>query len=178
MKKIDRDYFKWLTSQIEIRNNRSYNELFRRLQDTEFVWIVPNDDNRVYDGLTLRTDFLGEDDGIPVEQILRFPVRYGEGASVLEVIIGLSRRLSFNAGGEAPFWAWKLIENLHLGSKFDPLNKRKLEEIDDILERLIWRTYERNGEGGFFPLNWSGDDQRKIEIWYQMNAYMSEIHQP
>lgn len=178
MKKINREYFRWLTSQIEVLNNRSYRELFQRLHNIEFVWNVPNDDNRVYDGLTLRTEFLGEDDGIPVDEILRRPVKFEEGASVLEVIIGLSRRLSFNAGGEAPFWAWKLIENLHLGSMFDPLTKRKADKVDEIIESLIWRTYERTGEGGFFPLNWSEDDQRKVEIWYQMNAYINEIRQP
>jgi hypothetical protein len=31
--------------------------------------------------------------------------------------------------------------------------------------------------GGFFPLTHPNDDQRKVEIWYQMNAYLDELEQ-
>jgi hypothetical protein len=94
---------------------------------------------------------------------------------MLEILVSLSRRVAFTAGGEATFWAWKLLENLNLTRMYDPLTARKSQKIDDILDRLIWRTYESNGNGGFFPLNWPLDDQTKVEIWFQMNEYVNEI---
>jgi hypothetical protein len=48
--------------------------------------------------------------------------------------------------------------------------------VEEILYALIWRTYDPDGVGGFFPLAWPKEDQTKIEIWYQMNAYAKEIH--
>ena len=62
--KIEQEYLEWLTSQFEIhdRNPNTYQDLFSRLYDTEFVWLVPNDDNRVQDGLELRREFLDEGD--------------------------------------------------------------------------------------------------------------------
>jgi hypothetical protein len=49
------------------------------------------------------------------------------------------------------------------------------KEIDDILTRLIERTYKPNGEGGFFPLPQTDEDQTKVEIWYQMSAYILTV---
>jgi hypothetical protein len=50
----------------------------------------------------------------------------------------------------------------------------KQEEISTIFSiRLIWRTYEPDGSGGFFPLMHPSDQRirHKVEIWTQMNAY-------
>ena len=57
---------------------------------------------------------------------------------------------------------------------YDPISKRKSIKIDDILDTLIWRTYEYDGIGGFFPLTNAEEDQTKVEIWYQMAAYINE----
>jgi len=40
---------------------------------------------------------------------------------------------------------------------------------------LIWRDYHADGRGGFFPLTNPDTDQTKVEIWYQMNAYVTEM---
>jgi hypothetical protein len=165
--RIEQDYFEWLVSQIDIRGNRTYFGMLERLHNTEFVWTVPNDDNRVQDGLDLRDEFLeGKKGGLE-----------NRGASVLEVLIGLSRRVAFTAGGEPPGWAWQLLKNLRLNKCSDPFTTQKANRVEEILEALIWRTYQINGEGGFFPLEWAKDDQTKVEIWYQMNAYVNEIQE-
>ena len=161
--RIDQSYFAWLISQIEIPNNKTYAELFKRLHETEFVWIVPNDDNRVADGRVLRSEF--------TKRELRYPV------SVLEVLVALSRRVAWVAGGAESHWAWILIENLQLDRSYDPLTRGKRRRIENLLEALIWRTYERNGQGGFFPLNEPKEDQTKVEIWYQMHAFVNEIQE-
>jgi hypothetical protein len=173
----DEEYFNWLVSQIEVRSPKTYTQLFEKLHDTEFVWIVPNDDNRVFDGLDLRTEFVDGTHGWKLEEVMRLDIMTGKGASVLEVLIGLSRRVAFTCGGEAPWWAWELLGNLGMYRFPDPLSRKKAERVDEILEALIWRTYQRNGKGGFFPLNEPMDDQTKVEIWYQMNQYAMEIQE-
>jgi hypothetical protein len=165
--KIDVEYFEWLTSQIEVPNDRSYRGLFEIMHDVEFHWTVPNDDNRIADALDLRGIFL---DG-------RVPTRFlkESGATMLEILVSLSQRVEFTAGGRASTWAWKLLKNLRLTKKSDPMTAEDLDEVIDILDTLIWRTYQPNGRGGFFPLNHPEEDQTKVEIWYQMNQYVIEL---
>ena len=174
---IEHDYFQWLTSQIELPdgNPHTYNDLFTRMYDTEFVWHISHDDDRLQDGLELRTQFMHQ------TQQKRSPdldAIIHKGASVLEVLIALSIRVAFTAGGHAPIWAWQLIENLHLDRASDPFTSGKANRVDDILETLIHRTYQRDGQGGFFPVSSSVEqDQTKIDIWNQMNIYVNEIQQ-
>lgn len=178
MKQVDRDYYRWLIKQIEIHGkNRTFFDLFEIMHNTEFSWFVPNDDNRVHDGLDLRTEFLYGTHGVPAHEVLQYKLMTLKGATFLEVLIALSRRTAFIAGGEPQFWAWKLIENLDLNNMNDPLTERKRAKVADILDKVIWRTYESNGEGGFFPLNWPKEDQTKVELWYQMNKYVLEIQE-
>jgi hypothetical protein len=132
----------------------------------EFVWTVPHDDNRLQDGLDLRTEFSNEQ-----------KIRLEKGATVLEVLIALSRRLAFTAGGRAEDWAWQLLANLRLTKMTDPFTENKARKVANILETLIWRQYHANGLGGFFPLNWPDKDQTQVEIWYQMQKYVNEIQQ-
>ena len=172
--KLDHAYFDWLTSQIVIENGKSYNELLGRMHELEFVWTVPNDDNRVEDARDLRIEFLNINENIYTTESLEFMRRE---VSILEVLIALSRRVAWIAGGEPPYWAWNLIENLRLDRSFDPLTKGKRRRIENVLENLVWRTYERDGLGGFFPLNEPHEDQTKMEIWYQMNAFVNEIQE-
>jgi hypothetical protein len=174
---IDYDYFEWLVAQIEIANTKTYDELFERMHNTEFVWMVPNDDNRVQDGLDLRTEFLNENHKKYATKILVVDIVFKKGVSMLEVVVSLSRRVAFTAGGAPRNWAWNLIDNAQLRKMFDPLTDQKREKIEEILEALIWRTYKYDGQGGFFPLNYPKEDQTKVEIWYQMNAYVNEIQE-
>jgi hypothetical protein len=130
----------------------------------EFVWIIPNDDNRVQDALDLRVIFLNESRN-------RLHL---EGATCLEVLISLSQRVAFTAGEDPSVWAWRLMKNLLLHRCVDPLTLDQARRVDDILETLIWRTYHPDGRGSFFPLKRPVDDMRKVEIWHQMNAFVNE----
>lgn len=170
MTSIDQPYFEWLISQVEFPKitRKTFHELFFRLHETEFIWIIDGDDNRVQDAKDLRTEFMHKYNG---------PNEFKYYVSILEVMIALSRKLEFIAGGLASEWVWRLIDNLGLDHFSDPLSRNKTSRLDDILESLIWRTYERDGLGGFFPLISPKEDQTKVEIWYQMNAYVNEIVQ-
>jgi hypothetical protein len=135
---------------------------------TEFVWTVPNDDNRVADGRCLRDEFLLERDIHPVDSAW-----YELGCSFFEMLIGLSRRLAFEAGEDSKWWFWKLLDNLNFRNFADD-NIFDDDEVSLRLDEVIWRRYEPNGMGGLFPLAHPKEDQTKVEIWYQMNAYLLE----
>lgn len=166
-------YFHWLVPQTSTggHQHHTYVDVLRLMHQKEFVWLVPNDDNRIVDAKDLRGEFLRETNA-PMTILMD---HFGY-VSVLEVLIAVSRRLAFLAGESAEGWAWQLMENLDLHRMSDPLSKRKAKRVDEILEKLVWRTYDPDGQGGFFPLAWSERDQTKVEIWYQMQAYVGEIH--
>ena len=165
MTQTDYDYYEWLISQVQIPNAKSYRGLFEAMHNAEFHWTIPNDDNRIQDAVDLRHVFLDEKGSGRIAL---------EGATLLEVLVSLSQRVAFTAGGQPRKWAWKLLKNLRLTQKSDPLTDEDLERINDVLDALVWRTYAKDGRGGFFPLNHPEEDQTKVEIWYQMNNYVNE----
>lgn len=168
---LDQAYFYWLCGQVAVDDphpSRTYWRMLRTLYAKEFVWFVPNDDNRLADGRDLRYEFIEDRryQGVSIDAI-------HNGCSMLELLIGLARRLSFEAEGEPRSWFWQLIENLDL-EKFNDNTRLPEEAIDDALDQVIFRTYRRNGQGGLFPLNHPNEDQRNVEIWYQLCAYILE----
>lgn len=165
MTQSDYDYYEWLVSQIRVPPNKPLTGVFERMHNLEFIWFIPNDDNRVQDGLDLRIEFL---DGTNKRLDLN-------GVTILEVLVGLSRRVAFTAGGDAKTWAWRLLKNLKLHKCTDPLSDDQANRVDDILYSVVWRTYAADGWGGFFPLKQPSEDQTKVELWYQMNAYVIEM---
>lgn len=171
-KPLDELYFEWLYSQVssvkEKNPSRTYWRLLKQLYTKEFLWIIPNDDNRAEDGRDLRHEFIDDRQIYPVDLSW-----ISLGCSMLELLIGLSRRLSFEAEGESRGWFWKLIENLGL-EKYNDNGPHPEKEVDEILNQVIFRTYRRNGSGGLFPLRRAAEDQRDVEIWYQLCAYILE----
>jgi len=167
------DYLRWLGPQIRDEHSnpdRTYWDLLRLMFETEFVPIIAHDDNRAADGRDLRSEFCYARN-LPTDTL-----KEAWPPSFLEVLIGLAQRLEFMAGGNARSWAWTLLTNLKLDRMSDPLSNRKKKQAADILETCIGRTYTPDGVGGFFPLAWPEEDQRKVELWYQMAAYISELH--
>lgn len=168
---IDELYFKWLYKQVssvrEKNPSKSYWELLRQLYQKEFVWIVPNDHNRVEDGRDLRLRF------VHYSGVNPDPEWMGLGCSVLEMMIALSHRLSFEDGRSPKGWFWRLIENLGFEELTDAnWGELTSEAVDEVLEQLIWRQYAPDGTGGLFPLEHPERDQREVEIWYQLCAYL------
>ena len=166
---LDTRYLTWLYSQVSSTRTRTgsktYWNLFLQLYRTEFVWFVPNDDNRAEDGRELRAEWTAEEDIVHDHEWLSL------GCNFLELLIGLSRRLEFETDGDGSVWFWQLIENLGL-TGFTDERYFEIEEVQDITHRVIFRSYDRNGNGGLFPLRCAGKDQRKVEIWYQLSEYL------
>lgn len=164
---LDELYLTWLYEQIAVSTPKAYWKLARQMYTKEFVWFIPNDDNRAEDGRYLRYEFLDEkglEDPDPDWMQL--------GCSMLELFIGLSRRLSFQAGGEPCDWFWVMVDNV--GLRFSDRQKYPEGFVDEVLDNIIWRMYEPNGAGGLFPLNHSRRDQTQVELWYQMSDYLIE----
>lgn len=174
---LDELYFKWLYRQVASDRlkdpTRTYWDLLRQLYTKEFVWLISNDDNRVEDGRDLRSEFLRDHalDDVDEDWL-------GLGCSFLEMLIGLSRRCSFEADGDPKHWFWLLVANLNLSAFSDELfrTKRQRKFVNDTMDSVIWRTYRSDGRGGIFPLNRPKEDQRDVELWYQLSQYLLEGH--
>lgn len=169
---LDELYFIWLYRQVadaRIKTlTHTYWRMLRLLFTKEFVWFVPNDDNRVEDGKDLRAEFVADQELNDAD-----PGWLNLGCSMFELIIGLSRRLAFECEGEPRDWFWHLVENLDL-HKFNDSEDTPEEYINEKLDQVIWRTYSYSGHGGLFPLEGPCEDQRGVEIWYQLSAYVLE----
>lgn len=171
---LDERYLSWLYGQIvtvktraRVRNHR---KLFKQMHETIFVAIVPYDENRVADARDLRYEFLAEaEDEQGDLDWMRSP------CSMLELFMILSRQLAFEMDDPVVPWFWHLIETLDLEQFNDrEYDDHAQEAIARTLDRVIWRQYEPNGHGGLFPLRNPERDQRKVELWYQLNAYLLE----
>lgn len=172
---LDELYLGWLYSLAGYsqrgRHPQTHWGLLTQLYHKEFVWSVPNDDNRLVDGVDLRVQFL------ELHQIRTPDPQWMDvGCNMLELLIATSRRLSFLQDGEPSVWFWHLIEVLNL-EQYNDANYNMSAEgvIDDTLNRVIYRQYAANGEGGLFPLRNPTRDQRTVELWYQLNAYLNEL---
>lgn len=169
------DYSKWLIRQVR---GRRYTILLRLLHDTEFQWTLMPDEHRESDGRNLRRVF-AEEMGCDISNSdLNYP------ASFLEVVISLARAMDdciLNRPDDYPTgpwtWFWEMMENCGLAA-FDNDTAREFPGgtlktvVNDICMRVMLRLYGRDGEGGLFPIPNSPKDQRKIELWYQMNEYI------
>lgn len=170
---LDRDYLEWLYSQVgsvkdRVRARTHWN-LLTHIFSKEFVWLVANDDNRLEDGRDLRDEYLHE------RGLDRSDVSWewlNQNCSLLEMLIALSRRLSFEIDVQPKDCFWLMINNL--GISVTDNVKYPQKKIDEILDSLIWRRYHHDGKGGLFPLKYPTKDQRDVEIWYQLSAYLLE----
>lgn len=169
---LDERYFVWLYGQVAdpdlTRPSLTYWKLLRILFKKEFTWTIPRDENRSEDGKALRIRFIRE---LRLDEVDADWMDLG--CSMLELIIGLAERLSWEAEGESYYWFWLMMENLNIHQYSD--NKRLPKtKIEAVLDCVIFRTYKPSGEGGLFPLRHAERDQRQVELWYQLSAYVLE----
>lgn len=173
---LDSLYLDWLyrqVSNVDLRTKAKLTHwsLLKQLYGKEFTWFVPNDDNRLQDGRDLRYEFIDSLNLVHVDSDWMY-----RGCSCLELLIALSRQLSFFSEGEPGVWFWHLIEMIDLEQYNDRLWEPRMEGvIDETMNRVINRTYAPDGSGGLFPLRNPTKDQREVELWYQLNAYLNEL---
>ena len=167
LSRLDRIYLNWLYSLVERDEDSTYVRLLSQMYRTPFIFFVPYDDNRADDGIQLRKQFIRENGFDIVDEW------FDEDCSVLEAIIGLANRMSYQSDETESEAFWHILRNLGIDESFDD-DLLDPYLLDDILNRFIWRNYDADGFGGLFPLEDPHQDQRDVELIYQMYAYVIE----
>lgn len=175
-------YRKWVRNKVD--PSSSFTILMDILDSMEFRWTVDNDENREEDGRDLRLRFEDESGLECPDEVLQGP------CSVLEMLFSLSIRMEDSImydpdiGDRYSDWFWVMLDNLgvavysdrsiFLGEKDgDPYVGGIPTHIEYTVRRWMDREYDRDGTGGIFPIPGSEEDQRKVEIWYQMMDYVA-----
>ena len=170
-------YRNWIERQM---NGQGHRILFDYLYDTEFVWDkrIPMDENRAKDGVFLREEFSSEWGLEEPESARYWP------CSFLEFLVALSRRIENQimydpeSDTDASTWFWEMMGNSGLDRCNDDwmLSQDYMAHmmVSEMVNKVMYRRYSPTGEGGLFPLRDPEMDQRRIQIWDQMNEYFWE----
>lgn len=180
------EYFSWLCDLAGINNSmHSYFLLASKLHELVFYYTdIKHDKNRATDGLKLRDDFLDEkfpEDNYDYYLASRYINEHP--CTVFEMLIALAYRISETVifdeeDYDGVYWFWKMIENLGIDIyNDDDYYDLNPDDIERIIDNLLDRNYEYNGEGGLFPLIRPETDQRDVEIWFQMESYLLENYE-
>lgn len=172
-------YFDWLLmmceNSYEPGGAGTHKLLLRKLYDLEFYATLDRDNDRISHGLDLRNKY---------DNYRMYPwedkERY-KPCSVLEVMISMCDYLETHImsnelyGNRFGKWFWTMVENAGLSFLDD---KSYTFDADDyitmVINRICDRRYEANGDGSFFPLREPRKDMRDVDLWYQMQWYITE----
>lgn len=157
-----------------------YGILLDLLNDIPFAWDpdIPRDEDRAANGRYLRARF-SEESGIPMEDSwMEWPCTF------LEFLVALAFSIEDNIlydpenpGQEADVF-WEMMDNCGLSELDDDTMSHSgylaYGRATETVSMILGRRYGYNGAPGLFPLRKPAMDQRKVEIWYQANAYSME----
>lgn len=175
---MQESYFDWLKNQVEYFDTPvTHNKLFDILHSIGYVPVMEKDQNRAEDGIHLRDVFFNtghKDEGLIIDAPCSF----------LEFLVALSIRMNYIYArldeDRTADCFWTLIINMGLGDINDQ-NTTKNDEpetnayIESCCCKVMDRTYKQDGRGGLFPLDNPRTNQRNVEVWYQMNQYLTEV---
>ncbi len=173
-KQLLNNYYLWLLGIVDGAGYfiDDYNEMLWELFDTDFVWLIEMDSNRALDGLGLRYEYVNYYDGNPC------PEFEWKEASVLEVLIALAHNweheITYDSriGDRTAQWFWLMLKNLGLTEY--PNWRFEKEKVDEIVKIWIFREFQKDGKGSPFPVKSGKGDQKKVEIWYQLQQFVLE----
>ena len=173
-------YFEWLFGKAcgqRFAADVSFRKLIAHLHNTDFRWLIPNDETRAREGKNLRHRFalsqMPDWDEYLILDILEGP------CSVLEMMLALAiyaeEHIMDNPqlGDRTGQWFWNMVVNLGLGGQRDDLYDRRY--VEDSLQRFLDRAYDRDGKGGLFTIRNCRRDLRKVEIFHQLCWYFNTI---
>lgn len=167
-------YHYWLYDLVMVDRGNSYRYLIRDLYNFPFKWTIQNDNNRAFEARGLREQFCN------IENVSYNYDYFNEDVSMLELIIALAVRCESIVVDEfdvsASEFFWNILSNLGLDTFYDRVyfTNGGRGEVNNILQKVVDRRYSRSGKGGLFPLKFPKNDQRKVEIWYQMMSWLME----
>ena len=189
-KDVERGYFMWLCDLSGLngwdRNNKldfnngahlCYFLLALQLHNTEFIPIVPNDDNRAKEGIELRKRY-----ALYSSAFSDYSCLEGKPCSFLEMLVGLALAIDqyimcspYDDFDRSQDWFWVMMHNLGFEGFNDACwDAKSLEFVMKTLDNLNKRCIGEDGSGGIFPLKNAQKDQRVTEFWYQANAFFLE----
>ena len=171
-------YFTWLYNMVDgewYDEKHSHIKLLEFMHRTRFIYFVPNDDNRAEDGFDLRHRFFYETHQTPTQD----EIFWEKPCSVLEMLIALADRMAFDGSKTTFEYFWEMMHNIHLDVYSDCVYEDTPRDskfhIEHALYVLNHREYQYNGgRGGLFPLREPKEDQVRVELLYQMSAYLLE----
>lgn len=164
-------YLSFLENKVEFfTDSGTHNRLFEKLHSIPYTPHLPDDENREQDGIDLRDEYYSENDGLFIDTPCSF----------LEFLIALSIRSGFIYSPVSTDYTrelfWRYLENLGLRSLTDDAYLPNGDEIvEKAVNMVVNRTYAPSGLGNIFPLDNPQQDQRNVEVWYQMNQYLREL---
>lgn len=171
-------YYKWLISLVNTDGRGdNYNYLLEQLHLTIFsedtAVLIPNDSNRIIDGIGLRERYCQR---YRVKESNRI---FEDSCTILELLIGLAIRIENQFGiKDYVSWFWEMIANLNLtyfdDEAYGEGDPETYKAVEKILKKFLMRRYSKNGNGGLFPILYPSENQKDLELWYQMNAYLNE----
>ena len=167
----ERDYRDWLIRQVNTFEDYTY--LLRELYSMEFYSLVAYDEDRGTDGLALREEWA---DLVGYSGSLDFGV-----ANVLEVLIGIARRIEFQLFGTeyVDEWDyvrifWELIDNLGFSDMYGTLSRYTFDEIVTNVTHFLNKDYFRHKKSNIFMIDEDPKVLQKLNIWTQMGLYIRE----
>lgn len=173
MEELWDDYLQYLIWRCGLQRNNKYGRLYMVLHNIEFTWIIDRDDNREGDGVELRDDY-----DIPYPwRSVESEAFFERPCSVMEMLVGLSIRVDNEFIGDPAeehpeIFFMEMIKNLKLDRFIG--DRYQKEDVIRIVKRWLDRNFDRDGRGSPFPVYKDHRDQRKLEIWDQMNSYINE----
>lgn len=169
------DYLEWLSDIINLYSpeHEDYSSLIKYMFGYEFRYTIERDECRVKDAINLLYMRYMDEYDLPYD-ISRL---YDRSSSVLEVLIALSIRCERDIMGEPDEyeddkWFWIMLENLGLDNCTNDVFDEEI--VDYILSKWLDRRFAYNGNGSIFPLKHTNNNQKFVEIWYQMSEYLEE----
>lgn len=177
MEDFENAYRNWLLNLVD---GGGHSILFDILYDTEFKWdkSIPRDSGREADGRYLRLRFAAEEDVELRDEWLAWPCSFLE--FLISLALAIEEELMYDPSmpDRTADWFWLMMGNAGLDIYTDAhMMEGKtlaLSMVYEKVEKVMRRRYSPNGDGGLFPLKHPKMDQRKVEIWYQANAYFIE----
>lgn len=169
------EYYNWMCDIIceDSSQQAMYDSLLTYLYQKRFVAVLPQDENRIDDGINLRYRF-SYAVGIP-QSIIASSLDKND-CSVLEMLVALALRWEetimrdSSQGDRTAIWFWTMIRNLEIDvtdEEFDIYN------VEEIVDKFIDREYDFDGRGGLFCIDNCVYDMRNVEIWCQLNRWLA-----
>lgn len=149
-------YTSWLIKRGCLEN---YSELASVWDELDFVWYIPEDEDKAVQALRMRDEYCYE---------TSMPSPRQAPASFLEVFVSITDSLTAMLYLDREVFTKSILLNVGARSYSDDgcLPSDIYEGALNVAERVMYRTYSRNGTGGLFRI--PGVDTLEMPLTTQM----------